>query len=84
MTMTMTSSSTNRFLCEDEESNDGANVLEADSELDDRWFATDIDWRGVNWMVDAFEEVICEDGIEAMVVDEEFDVVDADNLKNYM
>ena len=79
MTMTMTSSSTNRFLCEDEVANDGANVLEADSELDDRWFATGIDWRG-----DGFKEVICEDDIEAMVVDEEPDVVDADSLKNYM
>jgi hypothetical protein len=79
MTMTMTSSSTDRFLCEDKEASDGVNIPEADGELDNGWFATGIDWRG-----DAFKEVICEDGIEAMVADEEFDVVDVDNLNNYM
>jgi hypothetical protein len=41
--MAITISSKDRFLWEDEEVYDGANVLEDDGELDDRWFATGIE-----------------------------------------
>ena len=78
ITMTMTSSSKIRFLCEDEEAYDGAYPFGDDGEDDGVWFGAGIDWWG-----DAFKEVICEDGFE--VADEKSDTVDTANLeKLYM